>query len=396
MRKCCAACRPAGRTTAALAVVAVCGASLLIRGQVAPRDPSWSRSYPSLTPQSGPPESASVALSDNARCVAVAAFGSIEVLDNRGQALWRWDYGKANRFIKPGAEFGYINHNAIAVSSSCNAIAVVGNPGYRYTWIANRRGQRISIHTPSTPLTVAFDRNGEQVAIGTGGGDVLLYATAGQLKWKTTLENWCCVVRQLSFSNDNRSIVVRDWGIGVLGIDGKVAWTSSENGMNAARDLRTFVAWAEPNHGPGIGNVTALDQNGNTLWSRVASSAGGVISSSGDKIVAWINENQSPTEEDGFRSDELKRTLQVLARNGDVITTLPVERAGPMAISPDGNRVLLSTEDGLAVIDLQGHELVKISSPWTGSARAIVADDFSGVLIVRREPELRVQWYKLE
>ena len=166
--------------------------------------------------------------------------------------------------------------------------------------------------------------------------------------------------------------------------------------MNAARDLRTFVAWAEPNHGPGIGSVTALDQNGNTLWSRVASSAGGVISPSGDKIVAWINENQSPTDEDGFRSDELKRTLQVLARNGDVITTLPVERAGPMAISPDGNRVLLSTEDGLEVIDLQGHQLVKISTPWSGSARAIVADDFSGVLIVRRNPQLQVQWYRLE
>jgi hypothetical protein len=321
------------------------------------------------------------------------------VLDVRGQSLWRWDYAQTNRFITPGGTFGYFAVGAVAIAPSCDAVAIVGHPGYKYTWVATRRGQRTAIRTTSTPMTAAFDRRGENVAIGTAGKDVALYSVAGQLKWKTTLQG-CCVVQQLGFSADYRSILIREWGIAVIGLDGQVVWSSSENGMNAARDLRTFVAWSAPPHGPGIGHVVALDESGNRIWSRLASFAHGIVSPAGDKIIAWVDDNQQPTQDQFFSNDEPKASLQVLTRTGSVITTLPIrafplQHPRPMAFSGDGNRVLIWTGDTLELIDLQGNSLSKFSAQ-AGNGTVIVANDFSGVLVASRNRELQIRWYGLD
>jgi hypothetical protein len=338
----------------------------------------------------------SVAAAMNGKCVAIAGSGAVEVLDNSGLPSWRWEYGQTNRFIKPGEKFGYITPGGVAVSPTCDTVAIVGYAGYPYVWIGDRGGRRISIHTTSTPLSVGFDRRGEQIAIGTGGRDVFLYSTTGELKWKTTLQQWCCVVRRLSFSKDNRSIVVHDWGVAVLRVDGSIAWASMRNGMNAADDLQTFVAWWEPNHGPGIGRVFGLDDSGHELWSKFTSSTGGVISPDGSRIIVRVNQNQQPTEEDGFNAGEQQSSLQVLSRKGELVATLPSVKGAPIAISPDGSRILLSTETGVLEMNLTGKRLFEIPVERSDSTRTIVADDFSGFLIVRRTRDVQLQWYSLK
>jgi hypothetical protein len=203
-------------------------------------EPAWSKSYPDLYPPPPQLQQVSLAISENARCAAIAGDGEVEVLDAAGQSLWKWTYHKLNRFIVAGP---------LAVSPNCDAIALAGDSGYKKVWLADQRGRAIPLTISSTPLGVAFDRHGELLAVGTGGSSILLFNKAGKQLWKRTFEPRCCLPDLMSFSDDNRYILIRDGGSGLLRTDGSVVWTGMSNGMNASRDLHTFVTWDEPNHG---------------------------------------------------------------------------------------------------------------------------------------------------
>src|SRR4029079_15355534 len=109
----------------------------------------------------------------------------------------------------------FLTAAAMAIAPNCDAVALTGNSGYRYTWIARRNGRRAAVRTANTPLGVAFDHLGEPIAIGTGGNEVLLSNTAGTVAWKTRLPH-CCVARDLAFSLDDQAIVVKAWGVAVV------------------------------------------------------------------------------------------------------------------------------------------------------------------------------------
>ena len=338
-------------------------------------NPVWTKSYP---------KPVSVAVSENGRCVAIAGGGTLDVLDNSGGLLWQWNYSQTSRYIIAGA---------MAISPSCDAIALAGDPGYRYTWLVRRDGRKRWLHTTSTPLSVTFDHRGGLLAVGTGGSDVLLFTTAGELRWKTTLK--CCFVEQLAFSEDNRFILVAGWGIGVLRIDGSVVWNAWEDGMNWARDLRTFVAWDEPHHGPGIGRIVALDEAGRPLWDKLASWVGAVVSPGGDKIVARINQNQNLTPEEFESGDEQLTSLQVLSRGGELLKVLPVQDGVPIAISPGGDRILVRTQFGVEGVELNGNRVFEIPAEQYGTTQVLVAGNFSGVLVFRNTRGAELLWYSL-
>ena len=168
----------------------------------------------------------------------------------------------------------------------------------------------------------------------------------------------------MSFSEDNRFIVIREGETGLLRADGTLVWVAGNEAMSAARDLQTFVAWWEPSHGPGDGRVSSLDAAGKVLWTSNTSVAGAVISPAGDKIVARLNIDQSPREADD--NDPRETSLQVLSRDGSVRKTLPADGI-PVSISPDGNRVILRTESALQAIRLDGTRLFEISLVLTFS-----------------------------
>jgi hypothetical protein len=288
------------------------------------------------------------ALSSRRDCLAVTTEDAVDVRDRAGHSLWRWHFKRTSRYIVAGK---------VAVSPSCEMVAFTGDSSYRYTWIVHRCGPRIALRTVATPLGVAISHRGDLVAVGTGGRDVLLFTPDGVLRWKTTLTAGCCL-GELSFSDDDRAVVIAGWGVGVVSIGGKVQWATWKNSMRAARDLKTFVAWWEPPHGPGIGNVSVLDQNGKQLWSKYSSSPEAAVSPSGERIAAWINRNQNPTEDDGYHPDDQEGDLQILSRQGDVISTLPDGR--PIAFSWDGSRLVVMKSHDIECMDLEGNRLWSI------------------------------------
>ena len=348
------------------------------------RTPEWTRSFDvRRTAQGEPIERASLALEEHGRCVAVAIDGVVHVLDASGREAWQWNYKISSRFLNAGP---------MAIASSCDAVALVGDSGYRYTWIARRGRPPANVHTPNTPLGVAFDHKGQRVAIGTGGNEVVLATLSGVVQWDTKLPV-CCVVRDLAFAPDDEAIVVKEWGAAVVRIDGTVAWATGASEMAAADDLRTFVASSAPNHGPGIGHVSVLDGRGEAIWTKFTSSIGAVISASGDRIVSRVNENQHPASEN---DDEARPPLQVLSRSGDVLATIPGDTVQtPLAIAPDGSRVLIRTSSGVREFDMRGAVTLEVPLSVDSDAMMDVSRDYRAMVIFENRTGASIRWFSL-
>jgi hypothetical protein len=141
----------------------------------------------------------SVALSQNGDCYSVVTLERISLFSRSGREIWHWDFKNGNRFMTA---------SRVAVSPDCKWLAVAGRENYRYTWIAHRDGRMIPLRTKATPVSIAISHRGDMLAIGTGGGDVLLFNSDGTMRWQQTL-TYCCV-QALAFSADDQAIVSMD------------------------------------------------------------------------------------------------------------------------------------------------------------------------------------------
>lgn len=343
--------------------------------------PVWSHTLPAPSVQL--PAITAAALAPNGRCVAVAGVGTVDVLDSKGQTLWTWEYGKVNKFITAGG---------LAVSPKCDAIALVGNSSYKYTWVANRQAVRVPIQTTSTPLGIAFSHDGELIALGTGGCDLLLLGKAGGLKWKKVFKDGFCIFDELSFSPDDKFILLQG---GLVALDCTLLW-STAGWTAAASNLQTFVSWWVPNHGHATGRVSALAADGKELWDRIAPGESAAISASGDKIVAPVYQKQELTPEEWDNIEDIPIEIQVFSRSGETLKTLPVAGIQVLAMSPDGDRVLVRVADFIEELNLNGDVLLKISDPQMSYSKVFVPDDFSAALIWRRSMGNAVEWFTLK
>ncbi len=347
--------------------------------------PVWSYSLPAQTVQL--PAITAAALAPNGACVAVGGVGRVDVLDIKGQKLWTWEYGKVNKFITAGG---------LAVSPKCDEVALVGGSGYKYTWIVDRRGLKVPIQTTSTPLGIAFSHDGEVIALGTGGCDLLLIRKSGELKWKKTYNQGSCIFGALSFAPADRFILLQGWSTGLIALDGTAVWMGYGWGMAAARDSQTFVVWSSPNHGPQVGAVSAFDARGKQLWSRVAPGNSAAISASGDKIAAPIYEEHdfSPAEWDKYQDQPVE--IQVISHSGETLKTVSYEAMEVLAMSPDGNRLLVRMPNFLEELDSGGNIMLKIPDPQMSYSQVFVPEDFSGALVWRRSMGNAVDWFTLK
>ena len=347
--------------------------------------PVWSYSLPALSVQM--PAISAAALAPNGRCAAVAGVGRVDVLDMKGQKLWTWEYGKVNKFITA---------EALAVSPKCDEVALVGDSGYKYTWIVGRHGPRVPIQTTSTPLGIAFSHDGEFIALGTGGCDLLLIGKSGGLKWKKTYNQGRCIFGDLSFSPADKFIMLQAWSVGLITLDGATVWMGSGWGMAAARDAQTFVVWSSPNHGPQVGDVAAFNAGGKEMWSRVAPGNAAAISASGDKIAAPVYEEHDFSPEDWDKYQDQPVEIQIFSHSGETLKTLPVEGTEVLAMSPDGSRLLVRASDFIQELDGEGNMLLKIPNPQMSYSKVFVPDDFSGALVWRRVAPTVVEWLTLK
>jgi hypothetical protein len=312
-----------------------------------------------------------IALSSRGSCVAIATDDEVDVRDRTGHSVWKWNFRSTNR---------YIVANNVAVSPSCDMVAFNGDPSYRYTWISYRDGRRIPLRSKATPLGLAISHRGNLVAVGTGGGALSLYSADGKLRWKRVLMNGYFIAADLSFSEDDGAIVSQ-MASAIVSINGDIKWANPSSGnMHAARDLKTFVVSGQPGHGPGIGYIIALDQDGKKLWSKFSSSPEPAISPSGDKIASWVNKNQAPSEEDGYHSEDQEQEFQILSRRGDVLKTLAID-GRPLGFSSDERYLLMLMmyPSELSLIDLEGKHLWEIPMPeWS---MVVTTEDLKVILV---------------
>jgi hypothetical protein len=159
--------------------------------------------------------------------------------------------------------------------------------------------------------------------------------------------------------------------------------------MRAAKDFKTFVAWGEPPHGPGIGRVSLLDSEGKALWTRVATDPRAIISPAGDRIIVQTNDDQDPSESDGFgpQREELPRSLRLLSPTGDIVRTFQTP-GSPLAFSSDGRSFVLHQGDGFLALDLNESALWKISK--SGYPKFASTPDLRSVVVAQ---ENRAEWY---
>jgi hypothetical protein len=319
----------------------------------------------------------SAALSSEGRCVAITTPTFVAVADKTARELWRWNFSEGNRFIVA---------TRVAVSPKCDWLAFAGGVGYRYVWIVHRNGKRIPLKTEGTPLAVEINHSGTLVAVGTGAGVVSLYTREGALRWRNDVGGGLVPAQELSFANNDSAILLRSRGQAVFSIDGTTQWSGGVWGVGSARpakDFKAFVAWGEPPHGPGIGVLALLDSAGKTLWRRYATYPDAIISSAGDFVIARTNDNQNPTEEDGFspRAEEQAGPLRLLAADGSVVRTFSTQ-GEPVAFSEDGRRFLLGTATDFRALDLEGNTLWSIprSDRFDGGT-VLATPDFRNVVL---------------
>jgi len=342
--------------------------------------PAWSATVPLGT---GDPERwgrAKPAFSYDGSCVATAGNGEARIISNQGRTLWKWNYGAISRFIVAGS---------IAVSPACDAIALGGDSSYKYVWIAEKNGRKISIPFPSTPLGLAFSRDGRSVAVGTGSARLYLFTRDGKERWSTppySVE----LSSDISFSPDGGFILFHDGGA-IVRVNGSIVADLRGDYMSISTDLQSIVTSWEPPHGPGPGNVTVWDQAGKELFSNFSDDPRGVITPDGSRIIARVNIDQEPPEGEFYEPRET--ALRMFSRDGKKLDGFPNLDGRPVAISPDGTRVLLETDKSLDAIDLTGKRLYSIAvNP--GAYR--IAPDFSAVVVFSWGSDGDFEYFRLK
>ena len=349
-----------------LAFIALCASPALLVAQPRILQEDWS--------QSG--RVGAAGLSVEGRCVAITTTSFVAVIDKTGRELWRWNFSEGNRFIFA---------TRVAVAPKCDWLVFAGGVGYHYVWIVHRNGNRIPIRTEGTPLAVEINHKGTLATVGTGAGLVYLFAGDGTLRWKNDIGGFA-PVEQLSFAEDDSAIMLRSWGQGVISIDGTKRWAGgvwgSVSGF-AARDFKTFVAWGEPPHGPGIGRVALLDTSGKVVWQRYASVPDAIISAAGDLVAAQTNDNQNPADEDGFRSEQLSSKLRLIAADGSVVRTF-ANKGTPVAFAGDGRRFLIRTETDFLALDLEDNPLWSIPLPDSFQTMILTTTDLHTIVVLHQ------------
>ena len=105
-------------------------------------------------------------------CIAVATSTTVYAVSAAGESMWSWNYRRSSRFLNDGREY---SSAPLALSTSCDRVALAGDSGYKYVWVAGRDIEAKSIPTVGTPLMTAFSLDGDFLAISTGAsrGDLL-------------------------------------------------------------------------------------------------------------------------------------------------------------------------------------------------------------------------------
>jgi hypothetical protein len=110
----------------------------------------------------------------------------VHVISTDGELLWSWNYSRSSRFLNPGSYSGW----PLAISPDCDRVAMGGDPGYKYVWVAGRDEEPRFIQTIGTPRVVAFALNDNDIAITTGAARGYLLSRTLETRWTGPLREF--------------------------------------------------------------------------------------------------------------------------------------------------------------------------------------------------------------
>src|SRR5262245_54208918 len=124
------------------------------------------------------------AWSPTGSCLAVATETTVHVINSSGQPLWTWNFRETSRFLHVPQFLG-----PFAVATTCDVVVIGGDPGYKYVWSANQRGQHTFLKTDGTPLSARFSLRGDTLALVTGAGSGYLLSPRLDVRWRGAMRD---------------------------------------------------------------------------------------------------------------------------------------------------------------------------------------------------------------
>lgn len=322
-------------------------------------------------------------------CIAVADATAVSVRAPDGRELWHWAYAKGSRYIAP---------EAVAVSRECDAVALVGDAGYKYTWIVQKSGRAAAATAPGTPMSAAFDASGQRVAIGTAAGRVMLVGLDGVPVWTTDVSGHAAVVRRLHFTSAGH-IAVTDGGALILQASGRVVWSLFATGSALSGDAATAAVWEQPPHGPGYGTVQLVNTASATpLWQTpiYSDSPEALVARDGSRVALWANRNQNVNSDADYVSGP-PMDLCLVDAAGRLVVRVDVPRGRLLAGDKSLDRLLLDASDGIIEVATSGKTRVVVPREALGyDAVVLVADDYSGLVAGQPGSARAVRWVSLQ
>ena len=233
----------------------------------------------------------------NDRCVALVTATTVHVVSFSGERLWSWNYRRSSRFLNTRLPRA---HEPIAISPTCDRVAMSGDSGYRYVWVAGRDVEARAFQTVGTPLAVAFDVSGDYLAVSTG-------AERGYLMTRTLEPHWTGHLRDfpIRWPEQELPTPVRagliDFRMGdvdaVLAVPPWGAWVSDSVSTNGQwrvvmqspwdrRDLWQVLAFYGPEGHAFHGRWETFGQRARPRWSKPMGCLNAAITADGEFIIA--------------------------------------------------------------------------------------------------------------
>ena len=252
-----------------------------------------------------------------------------------GDVMWSWNYRRSSRFLKPRLPYA---PEPIALSPTCERVAMAGDPGYRYVWLGERNTEPRAIQTVGTPLAIAFDVSGDYLAISTGAqrGYVLTRNLeprwAGHLRdfpirWPEQTLSEPVRAGLIDFTKDDvdRLLGVPPWGLWVsdsVSDDGQ--WRVLAQSPWARADAWQVLTFYGPEGRAFHGRWEKFSQRARPRWSKPMGCLEAEITPDGEFVIATgdprhpeYHMGRTPTEAECFKEGAL--TTFVFDRNGSVL-----------------------------------------------------------------------------
>ncbi len=317
------------KTVILIVVVLLSAAAATIGGQAQTirTRPVWETTF------DDPEQVRAISWASSGRCAAVATTTKVRVVSESGEE-WAWDYARTNRLISSGSIGSALpTLPTVAVSPTCDVVALVGNSRYKYAWTADRQGRTAFLNTEGTPSVVKFSADGEVVAVTTAASVAYILSPQLKVRWRGTVGDlpvkWR--LQQLPSSAGRRWTFLQEdvealssvlWGQGrgdSVSEDGRwrVVWYWNYRGASESTSIELW--------GPDADGYRGRDPQGSLAaqlrWTKPMGCATGEITADGMFVIVR-GDQQHPEYSDSECADD-NRSVYVSDRDGKTIAVLP-------------------------------------------------------------------------